>query len=72
MKGRRWKFGRGQSSSQEKREMNEAKRAGLVWHYVEGQRWRQMIEAETERRRARKRAGLGSGPWRTKEDGTGE
>src|SRR4051794_25602055 len=69
MRRRRWKFGRGQTASEEGSEMAEAVAAGLGEHYVEGQRLLQMIEAETERRRARRRAGLGSGPWRTTDDG---
>lgn len=57
MNGRRWRFGRGQTDREEKAEIESAKRAGLVWDYLEGQRWRRMIEAETERRRALKRSG---------------
>ncbi len=39
MNGRRWKFGRGQTGSEAKREIEEAKAAGLVAHYLRGQEW---------------------------------
>lgn len=68
MNGRRWSFGRGQTRSQEGREIDRAKAAGLTEPYMAGQRWARMIDAERERRRERKRAGLGAGPWRTLED----
>ena len=56
MDGKRWRFGN-QTAAQERREIESAKRAGLVWHYMQGQRWAHLIEAETERRRALKLSG---------------
>jgi len=53
-KKKRWKFGAGQSSKQERAEVREAREVGLERDYVRGQRWAQMIKAESERRRARK------------------
>jgi hypothetical protein len=49
----RWKFGIGQSTREEREEIEAAKRAGLVNEYLEGQRCSRLIEAEKERRRRR-------------------
>jgi hypothetical protein len=54
MNGRRWLFGRGQSSREEKREIAEAQSAGLTDLYLQGQRWATMIEAERKARRGGK------------------
>jgi hypothetical protein len=51
-----WKFGAGQSSTEERTEIRTARRAGLEREYVAGQRWARMREAEKERRRQAKRA----------------
>ena len=49
----RWKFGVGQSAAQDRAEIQAARAAGLEFEYVRGQRWARMIEAATDRRRAR-------------------
>ena len=51
MNGTRWRFGRGQTFTEEGLEIAKAKRAGLVEAYMDGQRWAQMIDAEREARR---------------------
>jgi hypothetical protein len=48
----RWRFWN-QSLEDERAEIRGAKEDGLTDRYMEGQRWAQMIEAETERRRRR-------------------
>jgi hypothetical protein len=53
----RWKFGREQTLREERAEIAAAQRSGRVEAYVRGQRYAQLIEAETERRRARHRRG---------------
>jgi hypothetical protein len=45
------RFGRGQTFTEEGREIAEAKRAGLIQPYMDGQRWAQMIEEDREARR---------------------
>jgi hypothetical protein len=52
----RWRFGLGQTVWEERREIAEAKRAGLADGYLRGQRWARMIEAERERRRGSPRS----------------
>jgi Spy/CpxP family protein refolding chaperone len=52
---REWKFGIQQSNRQERREIRRALAAGRIDEYMERQLWARMIEAETERRRARRR-----------------
>jgi len=49
----KWRFGIGQSISEERAEIEQAKRAGLTEQYMNGQRCSQLIEAERERRRRR-------------------
>ena len=51
MSGKRWKFGRGQTFKEEGREIEEAKAAGLVETYMDGQRLARMIDEEREARR---------------------
>jgi hypothetical protein len=53
---KRWRFGKDQTSKQEKAEIRNAQAGGLELDYMKGQDWARMIEHETERRRARKRA----------------
>ena len=48
-----WKFGVGQTSKEERQEMNAAKLAGLVNEYMNGQRCSQLIEAEKQGRQRR-------------------
>jgi hypothetical protein len=48
----RWRFWK-QSIEAERAEIRRAKAGGETGHYMKGQRWAQMIEAETERRRRR-------------------
>ena len=48
----RWKFWK-QPIKDERAEIRRAKENGLTDCYMVGQRWAQMIEAETERRRRR-------------------
>jgi hypothetical protein len=48
----RWKFWN-QSVKNERAEIKQAMADGLTERYMAGQRWAQMIEAETERRRRR-------------------
>jgi hypothetical protein len=50
---RRWRFGVGQTSREERREIVEAMAAGRSEDYMRGQQYARMIEAERERRRAR-------------------
>jgi hypothetical protein len=52
----RWKFGRGQTTAEERAEMRAAQRAGRAVEYAAGQRFALLVEAEAERRRQRKRA----------------
>jgi hypothetical protein len=52
----RWKFGRGQTAAEERREIRAAHRAGLSEQYAEGQRMGRLVEAEHARRVERKRA----------------
>jgi hypothetical protein len=49
----RWKFGVGQTVSEERDEIEQAKLAGFVNEYLNGQRYSRLIEAERERRRRR-------------------
>jgi hypothetical protein len=49
-----WKFGEGQTNTEERREIAQAGEAGLEREYVTQQRWARMMEAERERKRARK------------------
>jgi hypothetical protein len=49
----RWKFGLGQSTREEREEIERAKLAGLVDEYLNGQRCLRLIEAEKRRRRRR-------------------
>jgi hypothetical protein len=51
-----WNFGAGQTSTEERDELRQARRDGLETEYVAAQRWARMREAETERRREAKRA----------------
>jgi hypothetical protein len=46
----RWRFWK-QSIKAERAEIRRAKADGETERYMDGQRWAQMIEAETERRR---------------------
>jgi hypothetical protein len=48
----RWRFWN-QTIKEEKKEIKKAKKDGETDHYMEGQRWLHMIEAETKRRRRR-------------------
>jgi hypothetical protein len=48
----RWRFWN-QSIEAERAEIKRAKADGETGRYMEGQRWAQMIDAETERRRRR-------------------
>lgn len=50
----KWKFGVDQTPHEEAREIRQARNAGLSAEYMAGQRWARMVEAETERKRARK------------------
>jgi hypothetical protein len=52
MNKERWKFWN-QSIKEEREEIRRAMADGLTDCYMAGQRWAQMIEAETERRRCR-------------------
>jgi hypothetical protein len=49
----RWKFGTGQTTAQERSEINAAHAAGRTEAYAAGQEYARLIEAETARRRAR-------------------
>jgi hypothetical protein len=49
----RWKFGLGQSTREEREEIERAKLAGLVDEYLNGQRCSRLIEAEEQGRRRR-------------------
>jgi hypothetical protein len=49
----RWRFGAGQSIREERDEIEQAKRAGLVNEYLNGQRCSRLIEAEKQRRQRR-------------------
>jgi hypothetical protein len=49
----RWRFGVGQSTREEREEIERAKLAGLVVDYLNGQRCSRLIEAETQRRQRR-------------------
>ena len=51
MKGKRWRFGRGQTFKAEGREMKEAMERGLGEFYLRGQSWARMIEEERKARR---------------------
>jgi hypothetical protein len=53
MRRTRWKFGIGQSVKEERAEIKQAKLAGLVDEYLNGQRCSRLIEAEKERRQRR-------------------
>ena len=44
MNGKRWRFGRGQTSKEERDEIAEAMASGLGEFYLRGQRWARMIE----------------------------
>jgi hypothetical protein len=46
----RWKFGLGQSTREEREEIERAKLAGLVDEYLNGHRCSRLIEAEKQRR----------------------
>ena len=50
MNGKRWRFGRGQTSKEERDEIAEAMASGLGEFYLRGQRWARMIEQEREAR----------------------
>jgi hypothetical protein len=52
MNSPRWRFWN-QSIETERAEIRRAKAGGETECYMKGQRWAQMIEAETERRRRR-------------------
>jgi hypothetical protein len=49
----RWKFGLGQSTREEREEIERAKLAGLVDEYLNGQRCSRLIAAEKQRRQRR-------------------
>jgi hypothetical protein len=49
----RWRFGAGQSIREERDEIEQAKRDGLVDEYMNGQRCSRLIEAEKQRRQRR-------------------
>jgi hypothetical protein len=49
----RWKFGLGQSTREEREEIERAELAGLVDEYLNGQRCSRLIEAEKQRRQRR-------------------
>jgi hypothetical protein len=49
----RWRFGVGQSIREERDEIEQAKLAGLVDEYLNGQRCSRLIEAEKRRRQRR-------------------
>jgi hypothetical protein len=50
---KRWRFGVGQTTREEQREIAEAMGAGRGEEYARGQQHARMVEAERERRRAR-------------------